>query len=155
MLSSLPSIEARVLLTRAQVTAYRFDHLVPDPAAGPNDKRETYMEAYDVRGDFAPSHQTEGVNRVHTYVAYHFQRPPSQTHTAWHARYLGALAAAVPAWAIPINDLKDMKALPILPLDPIEFLVRTPQDLQHFEEASVPEPKAARRQYPPASYTRR
>ena len=74
-------MEASVLLTRAQVTAYRFDHLVPDPAAGPNDKRKTFMDAYDLRGEFAPSQQTEGVNRVHTYVAYHFQRPPSQTLT--------------------------------------------------------------------------
>ena len=58
VLSSLPAMEASVLLTRAQVTAYRFDHIVPDPAAGPNDKRDTYMEAYDARGDFAPSQQT-------------------------------------------------------------------------------------------------
>ena len=65
------------------------------------------------------------------------------------------MAAAAPTWAVPANDLLDMKPFPVPPLGPIELLVRNVQDRRYFERAGVPEPKAPRRAYPPASSSTR
>ena len=145
ILSSPPAAEVSVLLTRAQVTAYRFDHIVPDPAARHGDKRESYMEAFDDRGEYAPSHYTEGPNRVHWYVSYHFQRPPTPTHTAWHARYLGALAVALPGWIRGREaELTMMAPLPEVPREPVALMVRSDTDLRWLARTGPPDTRGHR-----------
>ena len=146
ILSSPPVAEVSVLLTRAQVTAYKFDHIVPDPAARHGDKRESYMEAYDDRGEFAPSHYTEGPNRVHWYVSYHFQRAPTPTQTAWHARYLGALAVALPRWITGReSELTMIAPLPAVPCEPVALMVRSEADLTWLARTRPPDPRGNRR----------
>ena len=87
----------KLLLTRAHAFAYSEGHYL-EVAQGSAERAEAVMDRGDKQGSTVPDQYRVGDNRVESWVAYHLARPPAPFLQGWHARYLGALAAADREW---------------------------------------------------------